>query len=109
MSNLKFSKTLTLTELQKYVSQMEVERGFTEDHISAKCLLLVEEVGELVKAIRKSHIGTAQDINKKYDHDVEGEVADILIVLTTVANRLGVDMQKALIDKEEKNKKRVWK
>lgn len=109
MSNLKFTNEPTIKELQKYVAQMETERGFDSEHIAAKCLLLVEEVGELVKAIRKTHIGTAQDVNKKYDHDIEGEVADILIVLTTVANRLGVDMQKALIDKEEKNKKRVWK
>ncbi|HSE29417.1 MAG TPA: MazG nucleotide pyrophosphohydrolase domain-containing protein [Candidatus Saccharimonadales bacterium] len=109
MSKLKFSDAPTLKEVQQYTLDMERERGFADEHVSGKCLLLVEEVGELVKAIRKSHFGIAQDVNKKYEHDVEGEIADILIVLNCIANKLGVDVEQALRDKEEKNKKRVWK
>jgi len=109
MSSLKFSDEPTLKEIQKYMLDMEEERGFAGNDLSSTYLLLVEEIGELVKAIRKSHIGLGQDVNKKYEHDVEGEIADILIVLTCISNRLGVDMAKALKDKEEKNKQRVWK
>ncbi len=32
---------------------MEIDRGFTEQNILQKCLMLGEEVGELFKAIRK--------------------------------------------------------
>jgi len=49
---------------------MEVERGFDEQMVIRKCLLLGEEMGELFKAIRKSdgmkvdstsHIGVADE------------------------------------------------
>jgi len=43
----------TLKDFQKYVYQMEIDRGFTEQNILQKCLMLGEEVGELFKAIRK--------------------------------------------------------
>lgn len=109
MSSLKFSDSVNLGELQDYIRKMESQRGFDKEHISGKCLLLTEEVGELVKAIRKSHFGVAVDVNKKYEHDVPGEIADILIVLTTIANRLDINIEQALRDKEEKNKQRVWK
>lgn len=87
---------------------MEEERGFTHEDVVTQCLLLVEEIGELYKAIRKSHTNMGVDINKTYNFDIPGEVADIIIVLTAVANRLGVDMEKAFRDKEEENKQRTW-
>lgn len=88
---------------------MEQERGFSNQDLAPKLLLLAEEVGELIKSVRKSHADIGLDVNKKYDHDTAGELADILIVLTCVANRLGVDLEKAFRDKEEKNKSRTWK
>lgn len=87
---------------------MEKERGFTHEDVVAQCLLLVEEVGELCKAIRKSHTSMGVDINKSYTFDTAGEVADILIMLTAIANRLNIDMEQAFRDKEEENKKRTW-
>ena len=39
---------------------------------------------------------------------VEEELADILIVLSAVANRYGIDLESAFRRKEEVNKKRVW-
>jgi NTP pyrophosphatase (non-canonical NTP hydrolase) len=108
MSKLNLKPNPTLSDLQNYVRQLEEERGFTKDHISAKCMLLAEEVGELLKCVRKTHTTLGIDSNKKYEFDAGGEIADILIVLTTIANRLGVNIERAFREKEEKNKQRTW-
>lgn len=108
MSNLHLPSNPTLKDIQAYVEAMEKERGFSDQTVLQPALLLVEEVGELLKCIRKSHAGMRIDTNKTYDFDTAGEVADILIVLTVIANRLGVDMEQAFRDKEAKNKQRVW-
>ncbi len=107
MSNLHLGPNPTLGDIQKYVADMEQERGFTHKSVVEQGLLLVEEVGELCKVIRhRSKLGI--DTDKQYDFDAEGEVADIVIVLCSVANRLGVDIEQALRTKEEHNKKRTW-
>lgn len=97
-----------LWDFQKYVVELEQERGFSDQSPVEKCLLLGEEVGELFKAIRKygtalrtdshSHIGT-----------IEEELADILIYICTIANKYDIDLEAAFREKEEHNKKRVWK
>jgi NTP pyrophosphatase (non-canonical NTP hydrolase) len=108
MSNLHLAEKPTLATIQKYVADMVVERGFQDQSILQECLMLNEEIGELMKCVRKSHAGMRVDANKVYELDAAGEIADILIVLTTIANKLGVDMEQAFRDKEETNKKRNW-
>ena len=41
----------TLADFQKYVSELEIERGFSDQSIIDKCLLMGEEVGEHFKAV----------------------------------------------------------
>lgn len=94
-------------EFQEYVRKLEVERGFSEDTILQKCLLLGEEVGELFRAIRKSD-GVGVDIEAGHDANPAHEMADILIVLATIANRLDVDLDEALRSKEAINAGRTW-
>lgn len=108
MSNLHLKANPTLADIQQYVKTMEVERGFADQSAVQSSVLLIEEIGELFKIIRKVHADMGIDINKKYELDAAGEIADIILVLTSVANRLGVDMEQALRDKEEKNKLRTW-
>jgi NTP pyrophosphatase (non-canonical NTP hydrolase) len=69
-------------------------------------LLLGEEVGELFKAVRKSHAGIAY--SEPHDADAAGELADVLIVMCAVANRLGVDLEDAVRSKEAINASRRW-
>jgi NTP pyrophosphatase (non-canonical NTP hydrolase) len=100
------SHDATLTEIQRYVADMEKERGFADRGVVAQCLLLGEEVGELFKAVRKSEhlpIGTTSIVGT-----VDEELADILILVCAVANRYGIDLSSALRRKEEHNEKRVW-
>ena len=71
--------------------------------------LLVEEVGELAKYLRKLQPGMRLDSAKQYSESVADEIADVLMVLTAVANRLEVDFEDAFREKEEVNKQRVWR
>lgn len=108
MSALHLKPNPTLADIQQYVKDMEQERGFAKETVLQNCLLLSEEVGELFKVVRKSHADMAIDIEKEYELDAAGEIADIIIVLTAIANRMGVDMEQAFRDKEERNKLRTW-
>lgn len=108
MTKLNLPINPTLADLQQYVRDMVDERGFTKQTVLQEYLMLTEEVGELAKCIRKSHANMRIDSKKKYELDAAGEIADILIVLTTIANKMGVDIEKAFREKEEINKNRVW-
>lgn len=100
------TKKSTLQGLQEFVKQMEVERGFSHETVLEKCLLLGEEVGELFKAIRKSQ-GIKTDSNSKIG-SIEHELADVLIYVLSIANKCNIDLEAALISKEEENQKRKW-
>jgi len=97
----------TLANFQKYVSELEKERGFSSQTIIDKCLLLGEETGELFKAVRKAE-GLVVDTNSNFT-EIGDELADIFIYLCAIANRKNIDLEEAFRVKEEKNKKRVWK
>jgi len=98
----------TLKNFQKYVKELEIERGFEKEAVIVKCLLLAEEVGELFKAIRKKDKVIKVDHNSK-SGSVDEELADIIIYLCAIANRFDIDLEQAFRDKEEINKQRTWK
>lgn len=97
-----------LSDLQRYVDQLETERGFASDSVAQKCLLLAEEVGELVKSLRAAQHGLVVDAAKPFAEDPAGELADILTVLAAIANRLDVDLETAFRRKEQINSAREW-
>lgn len=96
----------TLKDFQNYVIELEKERGFADKPVIERALHMGEEMGELFKAIRKAE-QLRIDKNSKVG-SVEEELADILIFVCSVANRYGIDLEKAFREKEEINKKRVW-
>jgi len=97
----------TLKDFQEYVRQMENDRGFIKQNVLQKCLMLGEEIGELFKAIRKKE-KIKIDHNSKFG-SVDEELADVVIYLCSIANRFNINLEKAFRDKEEINKKRIWK
>ncbi|MBI1363693.1 MAG: pyrophosphohydrolase [Proteobacteria bacterium] len=99
----------SLRDVQDYVRQIKDLRGFTNTDPVPDCVLLGEEVGELFKAVRKARKGSMVDENSTAGDSVAEEIADVLIVLSGIANIYGIDMEQALRAKEEKNKTRVWK
>ncbi|OIP22962.1 hypothetical protein COX95_02860 [bacterium CG_4_10_14_0_2_um_filter_33_32] len=98
--------SLTLKELQAYVKKTLKERGFDDETVEQKLLLLVEEVGELAKALRK-HSGIKIDKNRPQG-EVEHEIADCFIYILDICNKLNIDIEKAFWSKEKINKQRHW-
>jgi NTP pyrophosphatase (non-canonical NTP hydrolase) len=98
----------TLKDFQEYVWELEKERGFEKEDVSQKCLLLGEEIGELFKSVRKRNKVTKVDHNSKFG-SIDEELADVIILICTIANRFDIDLEQAFREKEELNKKRTWK
>ena len=99
-------KDLSLQDYQKLISELVVERGFDKETVPEVFTLLVEEIGELAKAIRKAN-GQKTDARSR-QHEVAEEAADVFWLLIDVCNRLDVDLAKAFQAKEQKNQKRKW-
>lgn len=103
------SRDSTLPCLQEHVERMVKMRGFENESLRDVALLLMEEVGELAKAIRK-RVGLKEDISETARHKKVGqELADCLIYLLDIANLSDVDLITAFIEKEEINSQRTWK
>jgi len=100
------SEAQALSGVQRYVAEMEEERGFSHRTVVQQCLLLGEEVGELFKAIRKQQNLTVDPQSRI--GNVEEELADVLIYLCAIANRLDIDLEDAFRKKEARNEERVW-
>lgn len=100
------NNTPILKDYQKYVTQLEIERGFIDQTVLEKCLLMGEEMGELFKAIRK--VEKIKIDNKSEVSSVGDELTDIFIYVCAIANRYGLDLETVFRAKEEKNKLRKW-
>lgn len=96
----------SLSALQDYVRKLEEERGFTGNTIQQEALLLGEEIGELFKALRKQQ-KMAID-SKSTVGAVDEELADVLIYICAIANRLNIDLETAFREKERINEQRIW-
>ena len=100
----------SLNEIQDYIRKINTIRGFSEQRVQDKMLLLLEETGELAKAIRKTLPEASIDYEKIENYtDIEEEIADVFIVLVSICNRLNINLYNALKKKEEKNIQRQWK
>ena len=64
----KLSKENSINEIQSYIKKIMEIRGFNKEKSSDKILLLVEEVGELAKAIRKNERKIGIDKTKEYNY-----------------------------------------
>lgn len=97
----------SLNKLQDYVWQRNLERGFNTVDLDKKLVILMEEVGELAKAVRQS-VGLKFTSTTKRAQ-LQEELADVLIVLLGLASMAHVNLFDALQAKERKNNKRTWK
>lgn len=105
----KLSNESSINEIQSYIKEVMQIRGFNKEKSSDKILLLVEEVGELAKAIRKNESKLGIDKTKEYNYSsIESEIADVFIVLLSICDILNIDLLKAFLNKEEENIKRIW-
>ena len=108
---VQFNRTASLPQLQEYVRRVLKMRGLSEQPVQHSVLLLCEEVGELAKAIRRQTKGMSfgNNISIGDKDSVESELADILIVLTAIANAMDINLADAFAAKEKINWEREWK
>lgn len=103
------SSVNSLEDVQEYVKRTLKERGFDNETVSQKFMLLLEEMGELAHAARKrADIKVDEAKWKDNEQNLQDEAADVLIYLLDICNKLDINLMEALIAKEEKNKKRTW-
>jgi NTP pyrophosphatase (non-canonical NTP hydrolase) len=103
---MKDNSNFSLNQYQEFVRELVLDRGFDKETVPEVFTLLVEEVGELAKAIRKQN---GQKVDKKStEHDVSEEAADVFWLLIDLCNRLGIDLAEAFKQKEQKNSLRTW-
>jgi len=96
----------SLEKLQEYVRKTGIERGFSNETIQDSFMLLVEELGEVAKAMRPLHgVKTASDSQRL---ELSHEVADVQLLLLSLCNKLDINLWDAVVEKEAKNRKRVW-
>lgn len=106
----KLNKNSSLTDIQLYIKEIIEVRGFASQSVQENMLLFFEEAGELAKAIRKDTEGMSVDEERLYKYDtIENEVADVLIVLLSICNKLDISLYKAFMEKEKVNIERNWK
>lgn len=103
------TENLNLAHLQDYMRRMVEQRGFAHESPRDTMLLMVEEIGELAKAVRKTSGIKVDSRTPAHQLNLEDELADVLIYLLVLANRCNVDLFKALRQKELKNATRTWK
>lgn len=96
---------MALKELQQKVDQWIRDYGVRYFNELTNMALLTEEVGELARIMARKY---GEQSNKESDLEfkLEEEIADVLFVLTCIANQTGVDMQKAFEKNLEKKKNR---
>jgi NTP pyrophosphatase (non-canonical NTP hydrolase) len=105
----KLTKEASLGTIQAYLESCFSLRGFDGQGVKEKMLLLLEEVGELAKAIRKEDASSSIDYTRIASYDsVESEVADVFIVLVSLCNLLHIDLYDAFLEKEKVNVERNW-
>lgn len=81
---------MEITDFQKLIERIYFERDSSRG-LAGTHMWFCEEVGELTRALRRGH----QD-------ELEGEFADVLAWLSTLASMSGIDLQAAAMKKYEK-------
>jgi len=88
---------IDLPKLQREIYDHKVAKGFNVTNIEQEFCLIHEETSEAYRAYRKKL------------PDVGEELADVAIYLLGLAQILGLDLEKEILNKMEINKNRVYK
>ena len=96
-----------LRSLQRYYDKEAAMRGFKDETPEDVLMLLVEEVGELAKALR-TRLGVPMQETDTSRKSVRLELADCFIYLLHMANQTGIDLYAAFVEKERLNATKRW-
>ncbi|MFA6077056.1 MAG: MazG-like family protein [Candidatus Paceibacterota bacterium] len=89
--------SINLKELQKEVMRNKLEKGFNTTNVALEFCRAHEELSEAFSKHNKNQPGVAE------------EFADVMIFILGMCEAMGFDMEKELIAKIEKNKKRKYR
>ncbi|HSY62352.1 MAG TPA: nucleotide pyrophosphohydrolase [Cytophaga sp.] len=94
-----------IKELQFNVDQWIKEHGVRYFNELTNTALLVEEVGEVARIMARTY-GEQSFKESDKDKNLADELADVLFVLTCIANQTGVDLEKAMQENMRKKTNR---
>ncbi len=98
-----------LDQVQLYLKNILKIRQLDGNTTLEEMLMLIEEVGELAKAIRKYKLNMPIDKMKNFkEGNIEEEIADVFIILVGLCNKLNISLKDCFINKEKENAKRSW-
>ena len=96
-------------KLQDIVIEARKSWGFSsEDYMLLVCGI-TSELGELANAVRAQYIYNKPPVPEDDKSSLKHEMADVLIYLYALADKCGVDLDKAVLSKIEINNKRFKK
>jgi NTP pyrophosphatase (non-canonical NTP hydrolase) len=96
---------MEIKELQEQVDAWIKEYGVRYFNELTNMAILTEEVGELARIMSRRY-GEQSEKESDKNKDLGDEMADVLWVLTCLANQTGVDLEKAVQKNFEKKTKR---
>lgn len=88
---------MDLKEIQEKIKELEKEKDWINSP-DAKMTLLLEELGEVAKWVRKSR---KKKLTKKEKEALNLEFADVLQHLISLANSFGIDLEWGLGKKKK--------
>lgn len=86
---------MEISELQANVDTWIKEHGVRYFDELTNTTILMEEVGEVARIMARRY-GEQSEKESDKDKDLGDELADVLFVLTCIANQTGVDLEQAV-------------
>lgn len=96
---------MKISNLQELVDSWITKEGVRYFDPMTNLGMLMEECGELARIMNRTY-GEQTFKESDKNRDIEDEIADVLWVLTAIANQTGVDLEKAIIKNIEKKNNR---
>lgn len=96
---------MKINELQKTVDDWIKEHGVRYFDELTNTTILMEEVGEVARIMSRRY-GEQSEKDSDKNKDLGDEIADVIFVLTCIANQTGIDLEEAIKKNFEKKTSR---
>ena len=96
---------MEVKELQKSVDTWIKEHGVRYFDELTNTTILMEEVGEVARIMARRY-GEQSEKDSDKSKDLGDELADVIFVLTCIANQTGIDLEEAIAKNFEKKTNR---
>lgn len=96
---------MEISELQSKVDSWIEEHGVRYFDELTNTTILMEEVGEVARIMARRY-GEQSEKESDKNKDLGDEIADVLFVLTCIANQTGIDLEESLKKNFAKKTKR---